>query len=446
MALFQKNVKARQMQTQRFKRGRLAGDEIEVSDDWDIRVVGPGQSIYSRRLYQRTLECAASPRTTPLFQRGPTLADPFIDGAHTRSLDQSRLSVVERTTCLAFLRALVPSGARPRCADAPPIPGALGRQWSASDQRPIARAFGRASGRLVPHGGFDRCHRFGGRLRRLQKKESQTYTAHRAAMGQRTFKTGQSRWYVGYKKHTLRLWWRQQEESVLLVPLVSWVTPANVFEGALLVPSLHYCQQRWQWWPKMIVADMSFMAAELKKLCRTRWQVAVVTRLRSDMRLLPPYVAWNRTQCHQGQPLRWLEYVPEDQQHWFGAAEHEDYCSHCWEASTCPRQFAFAADQHETLFGLLPLASLPAQRLIQQVRPWIEPAQSYEKNQLGLNAVFLNSLRLAWYLSLLADAAVLLRIQAALQAPSQRPLLHDLMAHQRQFDWGPIDPTPYGTR
>lgn len=427
------------MQTQRFKKGRFRGHEIEVSDDRDVRVIGLGQSIRSRRLYQRTLECAASPRTTSFFQRGPTLANPFVDGSHTGALDQPSLGVVERTTRLAFLRAIIPSGTYSRCADAPPVPGTPGRGGSASDQRPTARAFGRASGRLVPRGGFDRCHRFGGRLRGLQKKDTQTYTAHRAAMGQRTFKTGQSRWYVGYKKHTLRLWWRPHQESVLLVPLVSWVTPANVFEGALLVPSLHYCQKRWQWWPKIIVADMSYMGSDLKKLCRTRWQVAVVTRLRSDMRLLPPYVAWNRVQCHQGQPLRWLEYAPQQKQHWFGVAEHGDYCSHCWEASTCPRQFAFAASEHETLFGLLPLASLPAQRLLHQVRPWIEPAQSYEKNQLGLNAVFLNSLRLAWSLSLLADAAVLLRTHATLHAPSQRPLLHDLMAHQRQFDFAPMD-------
>ena len=273
-------------------------------------------------------------------------------------------------------------------------------------------------------------------MRWLQKKETQTYTAHRAAMGKRTFKTGQSCWYVGYKKHTLRLWWREHEASVLLVPLVSWVTPANVFEGNLLVPSLHYCQRQWQWWPKIIVADMSYMAAELKALCRKRWEVAVVTRLRSDMLLVPPYVAWNRAECHQGQPLRWLEYAPEQGQHWFGVAEPVDCCPQCWEASTCPRHFAFAASQHETLLGLLPLAGQPAQKLLQQARPWIEPAQSYEKNQLGLNAVFFNSLRLTWCMALLADAAVLLRAHAMLHTAAAQLLHQELAAHQSLLDFG----------
>ena len=38
------------------------------------------------------------------------------------------------------------------------------------------------------------------------KKNSSDYTASHAALGGRTLKTGQSRWFVGYKKHTLRLW------------------------------------------------------------------------------------------------------------------------------------------------------------------------------------------------------------------------------------------------
>jgi hypothetical protein len=262
-------------------------------------------------------------------------------------------------------------------------------------------------------------------------------------MGQRTFKTGQSRWYVGYKKHTLRLWWREHTASVLLVPLVSWITPANYFDGALLVPSLYYCRRQWQWWPKIVVADMSYMGAQLKADCRTVWKVAVVTRLRSDMQLVAPYAAWNRTECHQGQPLRWLEYAPEQGQHWLGVAEPANYCLHCWEASACPRHFAFAADQHETLFGLLPLASLPAQKLLAQVRPWIEPAQSYEKNQLGLSNAFLNSLRLTWCMALLADAAVLLRTHALLNAPNHRPLLRDLMTQQSLFDFGSTDRSPH---
>ena len=64
------------------------------------------------------------------------------------------------------------------------------------------------------------------------------------------------------------------------------------------------------------------------------------------------------------------------------------------------------------------------------MRPWIEPAQSFEKNQLGLGDVFLNSLRFTWTMALLADAALLLRARVLLERPPSRRLLADLMPMQ----------------
>ena len=266
------------------------------------------------------------------------------------------------------------------------------------------------------------------------KKSTGQYSADRAALGGRTLKTGQSRWFVGFKKHTLRLWLHDYRVGVLLVPLVSWVTPANVSEGGLLVPSLHYCQQQWAWCPPLVVADMGYLAAEAKRRCRERWHVAVLTKLRSDMKLVPPYVAWNQAACPQGEPLAWLGYDGRADEHWFGTGSSPELCGRCWEAARCPRQFAYRPEQHETLLGLLPLASPTAQRVLQQVRPWIEPAQSFEKNQLGLGQIFLNGLRFTWAISLLADAAVLLRASALLRRPMLRPLLAELMPTQLSLE------------
>lgn len=193
---------------------------------------------------------------------------------------------------------------------------------------------------------------------------------------------------------TLRLWWRTYSDGVLLIPLVSWVAPANVSEGGLLVPSLQYCARRWSWWPAVVVADMGYLAAEAKRRCREKWRVAVVTKLRANMKLVPPFTAWNQTACLQGQRLEWLGYAPSEDLHWYGVTDSQPLCSCCWQAADCPRQFAHAPAEHETLLGLLPLSSHPAQRLLRQVRPWIEPAQSFEKNQLGLSQMCFNSLRL----------------------------------------------------
>ena len=74
------------------------------------------------------------------------------------------------------------------------------------------------------------------------------------------------------------------------------------------------------------------------------------------------------------------------------------------------------------------------QRLLQQVRPWIEPAQSYEKNQLGLGDMFLNSLRFGWTMCLLADAVQLLRAQALLLRPETPLPLYELTPRQMAFD------------
>ena len=228
------------------------------------------------------------------------------------------------------------------------------------------------------------------------KKSSDTYTADHAALAGRTLKTGQSRCYVGYKKHTLRVWLPTLHPSVTLVPLVSWITPANVAEGGLLLPSLRWCLRHLGWWPGIVVADMGYLSAPGKHATREGLQTAVVTKLRADMKLVSPYVSAATVECPQGQRLEWWEYEPESGQQWFRVPADPELCAHCWQAADCPGHFGYAADTHETLLGLLPLASRVAQRLLRQVRPWIEPAQSFEKNQLGLGQMFFNSLRLTW--------------------------------------------------
>ena len=78
---------------------------------------------------------------------------------------------------------------------------------------------------------------------------------------------------------------------------------------------------------------------------------------------------------------------------------------------------------HETLLGVVPMI----QRLLQQVRPWIEPAQSYEKNQLGWSQA---SLRLTWSMCLLADACVLLRASVLVRHPDWVAVLGELPPRQ----------------
>lgn len=240
---------------------------------------------------------------------------------------------------------------------------------------------------------------------------------------------------MGYKKHTLRLWLRAYEPAVLLVPLVSWATPAHVPEGYLLKASVQQCQRRLGFRPEIVVGDLGYIHQQTKKEIRQQWQVAVVTKLKAGMNLVEPFDQWNQVSCVEGQPLQWADYDPIDQSHCFVPQIAEELCRWCWQASSCPKEFWYRAELHETLLGLLPLSTPAAQRLLQQVRSWIEPTQSYEKHQLGLNQMFLNSLRLVWSLTLLTDAVALLRARALMKQPEEKfhPLSNLL---PRQFELG----------
>ena len=81
------------------------------------------------------------------------------------------------------------------------------------------------------------------------------------------------------------------------MPLVTWSTPANVSESGLRVPSLAYCVRRWAWRPEYVVADMGYLGAEAKRLCRQRWRVKVITHVRANMKMVPPFESEKKAVC-----------------------------------------------------------------------------------------------------------------------------------------------------
>lgn len=204
----------------------------------------------------------------------------------------------------------------------------------------------------------------------------------------------------------------------------------------MLKPSIHQCQRRFNWVPDIVVGDLAYIRQEIKKEIRLRWNIAVVTKMKPDMHIVEPFDDWNRLSCQHGQPLEWLGYDAADQHHWFGPKQGRRWCDWCWDAGQCPKEFSYPAALHETLFGLLPLNTRAANRVLNQVRAWVEPAQAYEKNLLGLKQMFLNSLRLGWTVSLLADSVVLLRALASLSEPqpASHPL-QPLLPHQLSWSF-----------
>jgi len=254
-------------------------------------------------------------------------------------------------------------------------------------------------------------------------------------VGARTVKTGQSKWFIGYKKHSLRLWIPQRRETILLVPLMSWTAPANRGDVLFLEPSLRYLRQHLDFTPALVIADMAYINLEMQRRLRERLQVGVLTRLPSNYdppeKVRPALLL----RCRQGQKLEWLGLRENEQLHWFGVAPEPDpLCCRCWERSVCPREFSFAPDDHEIALGTIPVNTPLAQKLLKQSRTWIEASQSYEKNQLGLRRMFLNSLRLTAILCLLADTVSLLRAHALLGDRIVPNPLENLMPNQMNLD------------
>lgn len=202
-------------------------------------------------------------------------------------------------------------------------------------------------------------------------------------MGGRSRKDGQSRWFIGYKKHTLRLWLRQSPSSIVLVPLVSWAAPASRGDALFLEPSLRYCLRTLEWTPDIVVSDMAYINLQTQRRLREELHVAMLTKFRPDMILPEAFDDSSTMTCDQGQVLQWLGLNEVEQLHWFGVTGPEPLCDWCWQRSSCPRHFSFRPGDHEILYGSIPVSSRVGQRLLRQARSRIEATQSYEKNQLG---------------------------------------------------------------
>lgn len=222
---------------------------------------------------------------------------------------------------------------------------------------------------------------------------------------------------------------------MLLAPLMSWIAPANHYDGLFLEPSLRYLRKHLDFTPALVVGDMAYINFEMQARLRQQMQVGVVTKLPPNYDLPEAVRPALLMRCRQGQKLQWLGLREDEQLHWFGVADQTNsLCQWCWEQSHCPREFSFAPTDHEIALGTVPINSRVGQKLLQQSRHWIEATQSYEKNQLGLSSIFLNSLRLTAVVCLLADTVSLLRAHALLCQELRPNPLQELLPNQLNLD------------
>lgn len=224
---------------------------------------------------------------------------------------------------------------------------------------------------------------------------------------------------------------------MLLAPLMSWVAPANIGDVLFLEPTLRYVSRHLEFTPAFVVGDMAYINMAAQRQLREKMHIGIITKLPANYDLPKKIEPALRLECAEGQKLRWLGLREDEQLHWFGVTpESASLCPWCGQQSSCPREFCFAPSDHEIVLGSIPLSSPVARRLLRQSRSWTEAAQSYEKNQLGLSSLFLNSLRLTWIVCLLADTISLLRAHALLGGRVEPHPLQELMPDQLRLDFG----------
>jgi hypothetical protein len=134
---------------------------------------------------------------------------------------------------------------------------------------------------VVESAGFNR---FTSTLPRVFKKKiiSQRYSAKHAAKGSRTKKTGQSPYFIGYKKHTLRLWIRWKRR-VLLVPAINIVKPANVADVTMMPYFLEQAIQKVPFPIHTIVVDKGNIDASMKEEARKELAIPIITGVHNGM-------------------------------------------------------------------------------------------------------------------------------------------------------------------
>lgn len=163
---------------------------------------------------------------------------------------------------------------------------------------------------------------------------------------------------------------------------------------------------------------MGYLQAERKKQLREQNKIALLTRVRVNMK--PPQNFGLESDgcptCFWGQRLMHDHFDWKEQRHLYLKPDDGIACDYCPSRAACPNEFWFSPDIHETYLGAQPLHTKLAQQLLRYARPIVEAAFSEDKNRFMLKSLFINSLSLAEFASLLVDSAKLLTTLAHLKS------------------------------
>jgi hypothetical protein len=200
-----------------------------------------------------------------------------------------------------------------------------------------------------------------------------------------------------------------------LIPLISFIEPANVYEGKLLYPLIQKTQEDLSLHIDAVVGDMGYISADQKRDLRKQWQTAVLTKIRENMSPPEKYLDYGCPECPEGFPLSWDSYSPDQEGHRYMTSTDHPACRLCRLQGNCYQEIYIRSAIDEHHFGIIPLHTKVAQRLLRKIRPQVERGFENDKNKLSLNRFFTNSLKMARIIAYLSDASQILLLFAAMK-------------------------------
>lgn len=232
---------------------------------------------------------------------------------------------------------------------------------------------------------------------KCQKK----YTASESTMGGRTKKPGQTKTFIGYKKHTLWIWLSYYSK---LLPISSVTKTAIYPDSKGYLENIHFAKSVFPEKTILSVADMGYIDSETKRISRTVYNVSLVTAIKSNMIVDPNIFDKDGTPtCPEGNQLFHDEYDWENHLHYYRA--NIELCLSCPMFGTCNKIFTFSASIHETLLNPIPLHTDINKKLRKRMRPLCEAGNFKDKHIYNNNILFKNSLTITSFMNNISDIA-----------------------------------------
>jgi len=197
-----------------------------------------------------------------------------------------------------------------------------------------------------------------------------------------------------------------------MVPIVSFIEPANVYEGRFLLPMIKKIENELSLHVDIVVGDMGYISSSQKMELRKQFSTAVLTRVRENMYPPEEYMDHGCPECPEGAPLSWDGYNLETETHRYITPVGNPDCIPCWRYGNCYQEYYVSPLNDEHRFGIVPLHTQISQRLLHTIRPQVERGFENDKNKLYLNRFFVNSLKLARLIGHLSDACQILLLFA----------------------------------